>query len=136
MSQERYTIFQEEEHFPYFITCSIMFGLPIFSNPQAAQMVMENLRFLQQHRGVTIYAYVVMENHLHAILQGEDLARKISQFKSYTARKIIDLFKQYSHSEWLKRLGTIKPRRRVDREYQLWQRGFYPKQVFCDKVMW
>jgi len=136
MPQERYIIYKEEEHYPYFITCSIMFGLPIFSNPLATDLVIKNLQFLNQHCEVTIYAYVVMENHIHAILQGENLPAKICRFKSFTARKIIDLFKENAHGEWLRRLGTVKPRRRKDRRYQLWKNGYHPKQVFNDEVMW
>ena len=136
MPQERYIIYKEEEHYPYFITCSILFGLPIFSNPLAAEVAMKNLQFLSRHCAGTIYAYVIMENHMHAILKSDNLGAKISRFKSFTARNIIDLFKENGHGEWLRRLRTVKPRRRKDRRYQLWKNGYHPKQVFNDEVMW
>jgi len=36
-----------------------------------------------------LYAYVILENHLHLIAQSEQLGRDISRFKSYTAKNLI-----------------------------------------------
>ncbi|MDX1586197.1 MAG: transposase, partial [Balneolaceae bacterium] len=61
-----------DDQYPYFITSSIKFGLPLFNNHEIAAIILENLKFLQNQREVTIFAYVIMENHIHAILHGED----------------------------------------------------------------
>jgi REP element-mobilizing transposase RayT len=76
-----------------------------------------------------------MENHLDAILRGNDLAAKIRQFKSYSARKIIDLLKKNGHTKWLQRLETVKPELKMDRDFQFWQEGSYPKQIVGDDMM-
>lgn len=110
-----------------------MYGLPIFSNSRAANIILEGLAFLRNERDVTVTAYVIMENHLHAILRGDNLEAKVGQFKSYSARRIIDLFKDYDRSRWLKRLGSVNPK--ADRDYQFWQEGFHPKQLIGDKMM-
>jgi REP element-mobilizing transposase RayT len=133
MSANRYKIY--DDFYPHFITGSIIFGLPLFNNPKAVNIILENMEFLQTNRGIELFAYVIMENHFHAILRGNDLAVKINQFKSYSARKIIDLLKQNGHTKWLERLDTVKPKSKTDRNFQLWQEGSYPKQITGDDVM-
>jgi len=34
-----------------------------------------------------IYAYVILEDHLHFIMQCDDITKDIARFKSFTARK-------------------------------------------------
>jgi len=133
MAGRRYKIY--EEQYPYFITCNLRFGLPLFSNPSAAAFILENLEFLQDERKVRLVAYVIMENHFHAIFQGKNLTNKIAQFKSYSARRIIDLFRMNQYTRWLKRLKSVKPSHKSDSEFQLWEEGFHSKQIVGDQMM-
>ena len=43
-----------DDQYPYFITSSITFGLPLFSNLVIAELILNNLVFLQEERDVTI----------------------------------------------------------------------------------
>ena len=133
MASRTYKIY--EEQYPYFITCNLRFGLPLFSNPSAVAVMLENLQFLQDERQIRLIAYVIMGNHFHAILHGSDLTNKIGQFKSYSARRIIDLFRLNQHTRWLKRLKSLKPSHKSDSEFQLWEGGFHPKQIIGDQMM-
>ncbi|MDR8391405.1 transposase [Aliifodinibius sp. S!AR15-10] len=133
MANRDYKIY--DESYPYFITTSIRFGLPLFSDPGAVQIVLENIRFLRKERGVNVFAYVIMANHTHAIMQGTDLKNKISRFKSYSARKIGDLFRERGRSRWLKRLKKVKPEHKTDRHFQFWEESFHPKQIEGDDMM-
>jgi len=133
MGRSRYKIYEEE--YPYFITSSIVGGYPIFSMPEAAQIVLDGLIFLQNERDVQINAYVVMENHIHFIALGDDLAGKIGLFKSYTARQIIDMLSKQGRNRILSSLKLNKLKSHVKCDYQLWQKGFHPKQIVGDKMM-
>lgn len=124
-----------DEHFPYFITTGITFGLPLFNDPAVTNTILENLAFMRNKGKIRLTAFVIMENHIHLILQGEDLAAKISRFKSYSARRIIDFLKSRRRSRWLKRLKAVKSPYKTDREYQLWEESFHPKQIVGDKMM-
>jgi REP element-mobilizing transposase RayT len=76
-----------------------------------------------------------MENHLHLIAQSSGLSEKIAAFKSFTARKTIDYLKSNGHGLWLKRLNEQKLSHKTDRDYQLWQEGYNPKQVVGDNML-
>jgi len=117
------------------ITSSIVEGYPIFSNPIAADIVLHSLTFLQEKRDVNIYAYVIMENHIHFIAQSPELAKKIRSFKSWTARAIIDGFTQNGNYLHLRKLRKAKNPLRYESVHQLWQEGYHPKQIIGDKMM-
>ena len=76
-----------------------------------------------------IYAFVIMENHLHLIASSENLSKEIGNFKRYTSRKIIDYLKEKNAKHILKQLNFFKLRHRTDRDYQLWQEGSHPEQI-------
>jgi hypothetical protein len=54
-------------------------------------VVLDSWRYLQQHRGFRLFGYVILENHLHLIASSSDLCKEMKDFKSFTARQIIDL---------------------------------------------
>jgi len=92
MTRSRYKIYEEE--YPYFITSSIHCGLPLFGIPWITRVVYGAMQFLRNQREVKIIAYVIMEDHLHLIVQGRDLSTKAGHFKSYIARETIDGLKK------------------------------------------
>ncbi|MBD3616949.1 MAG: transposase [Gracilimonas sp.] len=133
MGRTRYKFY--EKHYPYFITSTILEELPILSKPQIAQIVLDQLVYLQQRREVTLYAYILMGNHFHAIVQGEELAKKLRLGKSYTARQILDVLKQNGHTHWLEKLKWNKRSHKIGRTFQVWQEGLHPKQLTNMKMV-
>lgn len=88
MGRSRYKVY-EPTH-PHFITCTILHWIPIFTNKESVEVIIESLKYLQQHNNLKLYAYVILENHIHPIAQSDDIANDndIGRFKSFTARKI------------------------------------------------
>jgi putative transposase len=127
MGRSRYKYYESNN--PYFISSSIVNGLPIFSIPEAANIVIQSLTFLQKQRNTTIFAYVIMENHLHAIIKGKDLSNKIGKFKSFTAHEIRALLFSEGHTHWLRVLKSAKRIHKTRQRYQLWAEGFHPQQL-------
>jgi REP element-mobilizing transposase RayT len=97
--------------------------------------VLDSWRFLQANGRLTLYGYVVMENHLHFIASAPDLAAEVKNFKSYTARRIIDFLEQRADARLLDRLGWLKLRHKTESRYQLWQEGSHPKQITGEEMM-
>lgn len=62
MGRSRYRFFEND--CPYFITCTVVSSLPLFSQPVCAKIVLESLGYLQARRRLTPYAYVLTANHL------------------------------------------------------------------------
>ena len=134
MARTRYKIL-EGDHFPYFLTATTVNWLPLFSNPDIAQIVFDSFIFLQKENRLTIYAYVLMENHLHLIATAEDLSKEIANFKSFTARKSIDYYIEQNNQFILKQLAFHKLPHKTDRDYQFWQEGNQPKRIQSEATL-
>ena len=83
-----------------------------------------------------LFAYVILENHLHAIVKVPQLPTILKNFKSYTARKIVDLLEHRSADVLLKQLKFQKLAHKVESDYQIWQEGSHPEQIQGDDMMW
>jgi putative transposase len=127
MTRTRYRIFETE--YPYFLTSTVVAWLPIFADPAMAMIVFNSWRFLQQQRRVKIFGYVLMENHLHWIAAHEKLSERLGQFKSFTARQIIDALEAAGNKTLLEQLSYYKLKHKVDQDRQLWQEGSHPQQI-------
>lgn len=87
MTRSRYRF--GDDHYPHFMTSTIVAWLPVFSQPEFANVVLDSWRFLQREREIDILAFVIMENHLHWIGVGPQLAKRVGEFKSFTATTMI-----------------------------------------------
>lgn len=91
MGRSRYKFLEKQ---PHFLTCTVVNWLPIFSQPELAQIIISSLDFLQNHQRLSLHGYVIVENHLHLIASAENLSKEIAAFKSFTARSIIDYLEE------------------------------------------
>jgi len=133
MARSRYKIIERSQ--PHFLTCTILDWIPLFMNPEIVEIILGSLRFLQQEARLTLYAYVIMENHLHLVAAGDDLGKEIGDFKSYTAREIIEYLKARHFVHLLEKLRLGKLRHRTDRTYQVWQEGVHPELIQGQEMM-
>jgi putative transposase len=97
--------------------------------------LIDALHYARSQKGLKIYAYVIMDNHLHLIGQGDKLGKIIKEFKSYTARGIIKLAEQDNKSWLLNQLGFYKLKHKVGSTHQVWQEGNQPKQIGSDEML-
>jgi len=120
---------------PHFITCTVLHWIPIFTNSESVNIVLESLKYLQANHNLKLYAYVILENHLHLVASSDDIAKDIARFKSFTAREIINLLKTKNVKTILEQLEFYKKAHKVDREFQLWQEGMQPKLIQSEQMM-
>ncbi|GHT49095.1 hypothetical protein AGMMS49982_01790 [Bacteroidia bacterium] len=53
---------QDELHY---VTFQIVRWVDLFTRQIYRDIVIDSLRFCQQHKGLEIYAFVIMSNHIH-----------------------------------------------------------------------
>lgn len=133
MGRSRYKF--HESYYPYFITSTILEELPILCKPQVAQILLDQFVFMQQNKNVILYSYVIMPNHFHAIVKGDDLSNSLRLTKSYAARRILTYLKDNGHSRWLTKLKFNKRNHKVGRTDQVWEEGLHPKQLISNKMV-
>jgi REP element-mobilizing transposase RayT len=127
MGRSRYTI--RETQAPHFLTCTIINWIPVFTRPQTVDIILNALQYRQQHNGWKVYGYVILENHLHLVVQADDLLAELPLFKSYTARQLIDYLKECHAERVLKQMTFFRKAHKLDREYQCWEEGSHPQLI-------
>jgi REP element-mobilizing transposase RayT len=133
MTRSRYRIYEVDQ--PHFLTCTIVGWLPVFTRQETVDIVLDSWRFLQANGRLTLYGYVILENHLHLIASSANLSKEIGDFKSYTAHRIVEHLQSRGAETLLRHLKYYKARHKTDRTYQLWQEGSHPKQILGDEMM-
>jgi len=133
MGRSRYKIY-EPTH-PHFITCTVLHWIPIFTRTQTTDIIFESLKYLQKNDNLQIYAYVILENHLHLVASSDNIGSSMTKFKKYTARQIIDLLKSKNVKTILNQLEFYKKTHKKDRDLQFWQEGIQPKLITTEAMM-
>ena len=130
MSSENYTI--EDQNAVYFLTFTITEWVDIFTRSCYKIIVVESLNYCIENKGMTVYAWCLMSNHLHLIAKANDGFRMsdiIRDFKKFTAKKIIGAIKELNESrkEWL--LYRFSFAGKFDhriKNYKVWQDSSHP----------
>jgi len=133
MGRSRYKVY--EPTIPHFITCTILHWIPIFTRTQTTDIIFQSLKYLQKSDNLKIHAYVILENHLHLIVQSDNIAKSMAKFKSFTAREIINYLKKENAKSILEQLAFYKKAHKTGSEFQLWQEGIQPKQIISEQMM-
>lgn len=128
-----YKIYDEDAL--YFITSSTIENIPIFLNETMFNILIECFKFCRKEKGLKLYAYVIMDNHFHAIVSGENLISIIRDFKRFTAKKIIEVIKTMNSNWLLNQIEYWKKDFKQDSHYQIWQEGYHPQQIFNDEIL-
>jgi len=132
MTRSRYRVY--ERFSPHFLTCTVVKWIPMFNDPNLIEILYASLRFLQTHNRLTIYAYVFMDTHLH-LVAAKNLSKEIANFKSFTARRIIDTLQEKEDIKLLEQLAQAKAQHKKDRQFQVWQEGSHPQQIQDEAMM-
>jgi REP element-mobilizing transposase RayT len=124
----------------YFVTDTVVDWVDIFTRPIYKHIVIESLQYCQEHKGLIIYAWVLMSNHLHAIVGsvGEAIVSDIwRDFKKFTSKEIIATIKteiSESRSEWmLNRFEHSGKNDKKIKNYRFWQEGNDAQGIYLNE---
>ncbi len=120
----------------YFLTFTVVEWLDVFTRPCYKEVVIDSLRHCQQHKGLELFAYCLMTNHLHLIAraaEGQELSAIVRDFKKFTARQVFNAIlnnPQESRRQWLewtlRKQGEFNPKNTY---LQLWQQHSHGIQL-------
>jgi REP element-mobilizing transposase RayT len=120
----------------YFVTFTIVDWVDVFTRPVYKQLIVDSLTYCQKNKGLEIYAYCLMTNHLHLLAAAQHPARLpdiIRDFKKHTNKQIIELItlENESRRDWIMYRFTFnaKYNNRI-KDYKVWQDGYHG--IACD----
>ncbi len=131
-----------DQHGLNFVTLTVVDWVDVFIRKQYKDLIIESLHYCQKEKGLLIFAYVIMSNHLHMIVQASEktsLSGILRDFKQYTAKRITqDLEKNTyeSRRDWmLWHFRNKGKHNRNNKMYQFWQKGNHSIILFSPKVI-
>lgn len=94
-----------DQHRIYFLTFTIVDWVDVFTRKIYRDVIMNSLKYCIEEKGLRVYGYVVMSNHMHMIAASDTgkLSDTIRDFKKFTANTILDIIKEETESrrEWM-----------------------------------
>ncbi len=84
--KEGYTIKYQE--IPHFITCTVVDWIDVFTKKVYKDIVIASLDYCIKEKGMILYGYVIMSNHIHLMIQSKEgkLSDLIRDFKKITSK--------------------------------------------------
>ena len=119
----------------YFITSTVIEWLPVFTTAACCDILIQSLLHCRQHKGLQIHAWVILDNHFHAILSAPDLAGTLTDLKRFTARTLLAQIKAEKREWLLNQLQYYCAAHKIDSQHQVWQEGVHPQQISSDAMM-
>ncbi len=82
----------KEQDALYYLTLQIVDWVDVFIRPIYRDILIESLQYCINNKGLQVFAYVVMSNHVHMVVQSStaNLSGTIRDFKKYTSKRIIE----------------------------------------------
>jgi putative transposase len=125
----------------YFVSFATVNWVDLFTREIYRSILSESITYCRKHKGMELYAYVFMPNHVHLLFRSieNDPSGLIRDFKGYTSRKLLQAIKdnpRESRKEYLLKLfeGAGAKTSNVQK-YQLWQQNNKPIEVYSTWVL-
>ena len=125
MSGDRYLI--RDQRAVYFLTITVIDWIGVFSRKEYKIIIVDSLNYCIENKGLTVFAWVVMSNHIHLVVKANDgyeLSSIIRDFKKFTAKSIISAIKEIGESRRVWMLNKMEfAGRRLKRikKYKFWK---------------
>lgn len=121
----------------YFVTFTVVDWLPVFIEEEPVNIFFQSMRFCIEKKNLRTYAYVVMPNHVHAVLFDSSLNETalhttLSDLRKFTGRQLAD----YIHRRYSQPISRILQKQDlVDRSRRFWSSGWHAQGLFSEGVL-
>ena len=126
----------------YFLTLTTVGWVNVFSRKEYRKILIDSLRYCQENKGLQLYAFVIMSNHIHLLAsaaEGSNLTDILRDFKRFTSTKIkyeIRNSEKESRKLWLYQLlEWFAKRTPGKKDFTLWQSDNHPIEIYSPKVI-
>jgi REP element-mobilizing transposase RayT len=126
----------------YFVSFAVVEWIDVFTRNDYKDILLESLRYCQREKGMEIYAWCIMTNHVHLIfstIKKDKPELVLGSFKQFTSKAIINAIKenpQESRRDWLlKKFEEAGNRSSNVKQYQFWRHDNKPIELWSNNVI-
>lgn len=131
----------KDENALYFLTFTVVGWIDIFSRKVYRDLIIDNLDYCRKNKGLELYAYVVMTNHIHIVAkakEGYKLSEIVRDYKKFTSKEIKKLLNDpiESRREWMKILFAKAGEWNSNNvDFQFWKQNNQPIELYSSHVI-
>ena len=117
----------------HFVTTTIAGYKQVFTNDSYCDIVIQNLDHYRTAKNVALLGYVVMPEHLHAILlpQGEEtISGFMRDFKKYVSKQVVRKLTEDGKEDLLCSFVLVEKSKK--RSHQVWMDEFWDENVYSE----
>jgi len=128
-----------EKEGAYYLTFQIVGWVDLFTRKVYRDIVIDSFKYCQQNKGLEIFAYVIMSNHIHIMVrnQNQDLSGTIRDFKNYTSRKFLETVESDKESRrvWMKNVFKYHGKLKNHQINQIWTHENHAELIYSQKFI-
>jgi REP element-mobilizing transposase RayT len=129
----------QEKDGAHFLTFQIVGWVDLFTRKDYRDLILDSFRYCQQHKGLILFAYVIMSNHIHLLAQSHlgNLSGFIRDFKNFTSKRFIEIIKEDSESrrDWLKIVFQYHGKYKKNQMNQFWTHENHAEHIYSQKFI-
>lgn len=125
----------------YFVTFAVEGWVDVFTRSMYREIVINSLRHCQNDKGLDLYAWCIMSNHIHLIVGRsgketiEDIIRDFKKFTSVMICRAIQENPEESRKEWMldifKRAAELSSKHQ---KFKFWQTEYHPIELGYQEI--
>jgi len=110
-------------------------------DPKIMEIVIDSIRYCQANKGLKIYAYCLMPDHIHMVCRSsceETLSSIVRDFKKFTSNEIMEYLTGQKTVEAINLLNLFRKGIRDKSnspKFSIWKRGFNPIELSSTKFI-
>ena len=139
MSSENYRI--TDQNAAYFLTFTITDWVDVFTRANYKNIIVESLEYCKKNKGLRLYAWCLMTNHIHLICRVEEpfkMSDFVRDFKQFTAKNVLKEIETTpeSRKDWM--LYRFEYAGQYDKrieKYRFWQDKSHPIELIFNKFI-
>jgi len=126
----------------YYLTLTVEGWIDVFTRQTYRDLVIQSLSHCIKEKGLNVFAYVIMSNHLHMIVNSNEpflLKDTIRDFKKYTAKACLMEMNNTTESrrDWMLRLfSQYAVQSKKHKDFKFWKTGSHAIELFNTKFTW
>jgi REP element-mobilizing transposase RayT len=123
----------------YYLTFQIVGWVDIFTRKAYRDIVIESLKYCQQNKGLELFAYVIMSNHIHLLARSQtgDLSGTIRDFKNFTSKRFLEIIEnsQESRRDWMRMVFSYHGKFKDQQTNQIWTHENHAEHIYSQKFI-
>ena len=124
----------------YFVTFTVINWIDLFIRNEYRDIMLDSWRFCCKNKGMDLYAWVIMTNHIHMIMGSqqnnpENIMRDMKRWTSIQLKEAIRNNPRESRKDWMLQLMEEAGKENsTHNEFQLWQPENHPIELYTPEV--